>query len=120
MAMNSIFGELAPPPERAPEAPHERAVFIDKDGTLVENVPYNVDPAQLRLTPHALEGLALLQQHGFRLIEDRAGDDRVAPLGECGRAESEQCQRKYAEPWKPVPHEPSPLVQRTKKERPNC
>ncbi len=68
MALNSIFGELAPPPERAPEAPHERAVFIDKDGTLVENVPYNVDPAKLRLTPHAIEGLALLQQHGFRLI----------------------------------------------------
>lgn len=68
MALNSIFGELAPPPGQAPEAPRERAVFIDKDGTLVENVPYNVDPAKLRLTPHALEGLALLQRHGYRLI----------------------------------------------------
>jgi hypothetical protein len=27
----------------------QRAVFLDKDGTLVENVPYNVDPARIRL-----------------------------------------------------------------------
>jgi histidinol-phosphate phosphatase family protein len=45
-----------------------RAVFLDKDGTLVENVPYNVDPARLRFTPHALEGLRLLVAHGWRLI----------------------------------------------------
>ena len=48
--------------------PTARAVFIDKDGTLVENVPYNVDPALLRLTPNALEGLRLLQAAGYRLI----------------------------------------------------
>jgi histidinol-phosphate phosphatase family protein len=44
------------------------AVFIDKDGTLVENVPYNVDPARLRFTPGALEGLALLALGGFELV----------------------------------------------------
>jgi D-glycero-D-manno-heptose 1,7-bisphosphate phosphatase len=27
------------------------AVFIDKDGTLVENVPYNVDPMRIRCCP---------------------------------------------------------------------
>ena len=26
-----------------------RVVFLDKDGTLIENVPYNADPAQIRL-----------------------------------------------------------------------
>jgi D-glycero-D-manno-heptose 1,7-bisphosphate phosphatase len=46
----------------------ERAVFIDKDGTLVENVPWNVDPALLRFTPHAIDGLRLLAAHGWRLI----------------------------------------------------
>ncbi len=48
--------------------PSARAVFLDKDGTLVENVPYNVDPARLRFTPHALEGLRLLVAQGWRLI----------------------------------------------------
>jgi len=48
--------------------PPRRAVFLDKDGTLVEDVPYNVDPARLRLTPHAAEGLRLLQASGYLLI----------------------------------------------------
>lgn len=45
-----------------------RAVFLDKDGTLVEDVPYNVDPALLRLTPGAGEGLRLLAEAGYRLV----------------------------------------------------
>jgi histidinol-phosphate phosphatase family protein len=45
-----------------------RAVFIDKDGTLVENVPYNVDPAQIALTPGAADGIAALARHGYRVI----------------------------------------------------
>lgn len=44
------------------------AVFLDKDGTVVENVPYNVDPALLRFTPGAIEGLQLLADAGFRLV----------------------------------------------------
>ncbi|MCU0950591.1 MAG: HAD family hydrolase [Burkholderiaceae bacterium] len=44
------------------------AVFLDKDGTLVENVPFNVDPAQLRFTPHAIEGLKLLAAFDYRLV----------------------------------------------------
>jgi histidinol-phosphate phosphatase family protein len=44
------------------------AVFLDKDGTLVEDIPYNVDPSRLRFTPHAVEGLHLLQAHGYLLI----------------------------------------------------
>lgn len=45
-----------------------RAVFLDKDGTLVEDVPYNVDPALLRFTPNALEALQLLASNGWRLV----------------------------------------------------
>lgn len=48
--------------------PHRKAIFLDKDGTLVEDVPYNVDPGKLRLTPHAIEGLLMLQSQGYRLI----------------------------------------------------
>jgi D-glycero-D-manno-heptose 1,7-bisphosphate phosphatase len=45
-----------------------KAVFLDKDGTLVENVPYNVDPARIRLADGALEGLKLLHKAGFKLV----------------------------------------------------
>jgi D-glycero-D-manno-heptose 1,7-bisphosphate phosphatase len=45
-----------------------RAVFLDKDGTLIEDVPYNVDPALIRLTPGAGEALAALQGAGYKLI----------------------------------------------------
>lgn len=44
------------------------AVFLDKDGTLVENVPFNVDPERLRFTPHAIEGLKLLAAFDYRLV----------------------------------------------------
>lgn len=45
-----------------------RAVFLDKDGTLIEDVPYNVDPALIRLAPAAAEGLRALHDAGYRLI----------------------------------------------------
>ncbi|OWW19782.1 D-glycero-alpha-D-manno-heptose-1,7-bisphosphate 7-phosphatase [Noviherbaspirillum denitrificans] len=45
-----------------------RAIFLDKDGTLVENVPYNVNPALIELTWQAGQGLQLLKQLGYALI----------------------------------------------------
>jgi D-glycero-D-manno-heptose 1,7-bisphosphate phosphatase len=44
------------------------ALFIDKDGTLVENVPYNVDPKLLCIMPGAGPALAALAQAGFALV----------------------------------------------------
>ena len=44
------------------------AVFLDKDGTLIEDVPYNVDPSRVRLTCRAAEGLQALQEAGYRVI----------------------------------------------------
>src|SRR5690606_23075202 len=40
----------------------------DKDGTLVRDVAYNVDPARVELSPGAGPALHLLQRHGFALI----------------------------------------------------
>ena len=48
--------------------PLRPCLFIDKDGTLVENVPYNVDPALLRFMPGAGEALARLQRAGLALV----------------------------------------------------
>jgi D-glycero-D-manno-heptose 1,7-bisphosphate phosphatase len=45
-----------------------RAIFLDKDGTLVEDVAYNVDPALIRLTRGATEGLRTLQARSYRLL----------------------------------------------------
>lgn len=44
------------------------AVFLDKDGTLLHDVPYNVDPARLRLRADAGPALALLRRNGYRLV----------------------------------------------------
>jgi len=46
----------------------KRAVFLDKDGTLVENVPYNVDPERISLAPGAVEAVSRLAEQGYRLI----------------------------------------------------
>jgi D-glycero-D-manno-heptose 1,7-bisphosphate phosphatase len=45
-----------------------RAIFLDKDGTLVEDVPYNADPARVTLCSGAVEGLRLLQSQGYALV----------------------------------------------------
>jgi histidinol-phosphate phosphatase family protein len=44
------------------------AVFFDKDGTLVEDVPYNVDPAKVRLAQGAAASLARVCAAGYRAI----------------------------------------------------
>jgi len=49
---------------------HERsaAIFFDKDGTLINDVPYNVDPSLIDLAPGAAEGAALLAAAGYSLV----------------------------------------------------
>lgn len=46
----------------------QKAVFIDKDGTLIPDIPYNVDAGQITLSEGAIEGLKQLQQAGFLLV----------------------------------------------------
>jgi D-glycero-D-manno-heptose 1,7-bisphosphate phosphatase len=44
------------------------AVFLDKDGTIVEDLPMNVNPERICLAPAARECLQTLQRHGFALV----------------------------------------------------
>jgi len=44
------------------------AVFLDKDGTLIEDVPFNVEPSLIHLARGAAEGLPRLKALGFRLF----------------------------------------------------
>lgn len=46
----------------------EKVIFLDKDGTLIEDVPYNCDVNLIRLLPGARDGLRRLQAAGYRLI----------------------------------------------------
>lgn len=43
-------------------------VFLDRDGTLLKDEPYLSDPALAELLPGVGEGLARLQQAGYRLV----------------------------------------------------
>ena len=43
-------------------------VFLDKDGTLVENVPYNVDPERITLAAGAASGLRRLARAGYHFV----------------------------------------------------
>jgi len=45
-----------------------RALFLDKDGTLLEDVPYNVDPSRMVFMDGGVEGLRSVQAAGYRLV----------------------------------------------------
>lgn len=43
-------------------------LFVDKDGTLIDNVPYNVDPARIRFSVGAIDALQRLHARGFAVV----------------------------------------------------
>ncbi|GGH01510.1 D-glycero-alpha-D-manno-heptose-1,7-bisphosphate 7-phosphatase [Mucilaginibacter phyllosphaerae] len=45
-----------------------KAIFLDKDGTLIPDIPYNTDPAKITLENNTVTGLKKLQDEGFKLI----------------------------------------------------
>lgn len=45
-----------------------KAVFIDKDGTLIKDIPYNVDPAFISFEEGVVDGLRILQENDFSLV----------------------------------------------------
>jgi D-glycero-D-manno-heptose 1,7-bisphosphate phosphatase len=46
----------------------EPAVFLDRDGTLIDDVGYISDPADVRLVPGAADALQALRDAGCRLV----------------------------------------------------
>jgi D-glycero-D-manno-heptose 1,7-bisphosphate phosphatase len=52
----------------APRAPLRPGLFFGQDGTLIENLPHNVNPALLRFLPGVGEALARLQAAGLALV----------------------------------------------------
>jgi D-glycero-D-manno-heptose 1,7-bisphosphate phosphatase len=45
-----------------------KAVFLDRDGTLMHNVPYCSDPAKVQILPGVVQSLRRLREHGFKLV----------------------------------------------------
>jgi histidinol-phosphate phosphatase family protein len=45
-----------------------RAIFIDKDGTLIKNVPYSIDPALIELENDAGVALQMLKENDYLII----------------------------------------------------
>jgi histidinol-phosphate phosphatase family protein len=58
------------PEEDGSAAPRERpeAVLVDRDGTIIVDVPYNGDPERVAAMPGAAEALARLRQAGLRVV----------------------------------------------------
>ena len=48
--------------------PSRRAVFLDRDGTVVADVGYLIDPSQLKLLPGTVDGIRLLQDQFLIVI----------------------------------------------------
>jgi histidinol-phosphate phosphatase family protein len=70
-------------------------VLFDRDGTLVEDVPYNGDPAQVRPLPGAREALDRLRALGIRtaLVTNQSGIAR----GLLSRAQADAVNHRVAE-----------------------
>jgi D-glycero-D-manno-heptose 1,7-bisphosphate phosphatase len=101
---------------RTASPPHRAAVFVDKDGTLIEDVPYNTNPARVRFTPNALCGLQQLARCNFALFiatnQPGLADGRIAwPAFDALRAHIDQRLRDDAaivlDGWCVCPHAPA-------------
>jgi D-glycero-D-manno-heptose 1,7-bisphosphate phosphatase len=46
----------------------KKAVFVDKDGTLIKDIPYNVDPERIELYDKAAQSLKALKENGFMIV----------------------------------------------------
>ncbi|HEX8358408.1 MAG TPA: HAD family hydrolase [Segetibacter sp.] len=56
-------------------AEKRKAVFLDKDGTIIPDIPYNVDPELITLADGVIEGMKLLkaEEYIFVVISNQAG-----------------------------------------------
>lgn len=54
----------------------ERAVFIDRDGTIVENLDYVYRLEDYKLIPNAIKGLKLLKNYKLFIVTNQSGIGR--------------------------------------------
>src|SRR5690606_31246853 len=62
-------GDVASPPRRrAMTSARERALLLDRDGTLIVDVGYPRDPTRVELLPGAAAALAAARRAGYKLV----------------------------------------------------
>jgi len=95
-------------------------VFLDRDGTLIEEVGYLSDPAKVREIPGATESLARLARGGYlvAVVSNQAG----LAKGKFGEREFEEVHREFLERFRAkgvrfdaveyCPHHPEGIVKR--------
>ncbi|HWC85285.1 MAG TPA: HAD-IIIA family hydrolase [Solirubrobacteraceae bacterium] len=95
--------------EAAPRPPLD-AVLLDRDGTLIEDVAYNGDPARVRPRPGAEEALAALRAAGVRLavVSNQSGVGRGLVTMEEVLAVNRRVEELLGPlgPWLMCPHAP--------------
>jgi histidinol-phosphate phosphatase family protein len=86
--------DVWPRHRRPSSAPFPDAVLFDRDGTLVEDVPYNGDPQRVRLRPGAARAVAELRAWGIPvgLVTNQSGIGR----GLIRRADADAVNRRAA------------------------
>jgi D-glycero-D-manno-heptose 1,7-bisphosphate phosphatase len=87
-----------------------KAVLFDRDGTLVQDVPYNGDPTRVQAMPGAREALDTLRLHGIRtgVVTNQSGVGRGLLAMEQVRAVNarvEQLLGRFST-WQVCPHRP--------------
>ncbi|MFI0914599.1 D-glycero-alpha-D-manno-heptose-1,7-bisphosphate 7-phosphatase [Streptomyces abikoensis] len=86
------------------------AVLFDRDGTLIEDVPYNGDPARVVPLPGAHEALALLRRRGVRtgVVTNQSGIGRGLLTARQVAAVNARVERLLGpfDVWRICPHHP--------------
>jgi len=101
----------APLPAAAPPpAPSPAAVLLDRDGTLIRDVPYNGDPERVEAMPGAREALDRLRARGVKLgvVSNQSGVARGWITAEDVAAVNRRVEELLGPlgPWAVCPHGP--------------
>ena len=93
-----------------PWPPPTRAVLFDRDGTLVHDVPYNGDPANVLPVTDAAESVRRLRAHGLRVavVSNQSGIGRGLLTPAQVRAVNSEVDRQVGpfDSWHVCPHAP--------------
>ena len=106
-----VFGEAVPGAKRkGMETLLVDAVLFDRDGTLVQDVPYNGDPAAVRAMPGARDAVARLRRAGVRVgvVSNQSGIGRGILTHDDVQAVNARADELVGpiEVWEYCPHDP--------------